>query len=93
MPQVHPVHELHEEEEQPVGLTELVERDDAGMIELGQRLGLAGEAFREGRIAADAGREDFEGDDAVERLLPGFVDRPHAALADEAQDFQLRETA
>ena len=45
MPQVHPVHELHEEEEQPVGLAELVERDDAGMIELGQRLGFAGEAF------------------------------------------------
>ena len=87
--QVHPVHELHEKVEQPVGLAELVERDDAGMVELGQRLGLAGEAFGKGRVVADARRQDFQGDDAVERLLPGFVDRAHAALADESQDFQL----
>ena len=46
-----------------------------------------------GRIVADARRQDFQGDDAVELLLPRFVNRAHAALADEFQDFQLRETS
>ena len=89
--QVYAVHELHEDEEQPVGLTEFVQRNDARMIELGQRLGLASEALRKGRIAADAGRENLEGDDAVERLLPGFVDSPHATLANEAENIQFGE--
>ena len=70
---------------------ELIQRHDAGMVQLGQRLGFAGEAFGERRIVADAGREDFQRDDAVQLLLPRLVNRAHAAFADEFEDFQLRK--
>ena len=40
-----------------------------------------------------SGRQDFQGDDAVQFLLPGLVNRAHAALADEFEDLQLREIA
>ena len=66
-------------------------RDDAGMIELRQRLGLAGEAFGKRGIVADAGRKNFQRDDAVELLLPRLIDRAHAAFADEFEDFELRK--
>ena len=41
--------------------------------------------------AADLGRQDLEGDEAVEARLPGLVDRAHAALAEQFQDLKLRE--
>ena len=59
------------------------------MIELGQRLGFAGEAFGKRGIPADAGRKNLQGHNAVQLLLPGLIDRAHAALADEFQNFQL----
>ena len=89
--QAHPVHVLHQEIVNPVRLAELVERDDVRMIQPGQRLGLAGEPFGERRVLPDAGRQDLEGDQAVEFLLAGLIDGAHAALADQFQDFQLGE--
>ena len=89
LPQVHAVHEFHQEEKKAVGLAEFVQRDDAGMIQLRQRLGFAGEAFGERGVIADAGRKNLERDDAVQFLLPRLVNRAHAALADEFEDFEL----
>ena len=40
------------------GLLGFVERDDAGMVELRQCLGLAGEAFGEGRVVAASEHDD-----------------------------------
>ena len=61
------------------------------MIELRQRLGLAGEALGKRGIVADAGRQNFQRDDAVQLFLPRLIDRAHAALADEFEDFELRK--
>ena len=61
------------------------------MIQLRERLGLAREATGERGVAANAGRKNFERDDAVQLLLPRLVNRAHAALADEFKHFQLRE--
>ncbi len=61
------------------------------MIELRQRLGLARETFGKRRVLADAGREDFQSDDAIQLFLPRFIDRAHAAFADEFENFQLRK--
>jgi hypothetical protein len=58
-----------------------------------KRLGFVREPFREGRVLANPRREDFEEDDAVQRPLPGSVNRAHATLADEAQAFELRKRA
>ena len=91
LPQVHAVHEFHEEIKQAVRPAEFVNRHDAGMIELRQRLGFAGEAFGKRGVVADAGRQNFQRDDAVQFLLPRLVNRAHAALADEFEDFELRK--
>ncbi len=41
MPQAHPIHKLHQKVEQTIGLPKLIQGDNAGMIQLGQRLGFA----------------------------------------------------
>ena len=38
-------------------------------------------------------RQDLEGDEAVERRLPGLVDRAHAALAEQLEDLELQTTS
>ena len=63
------------------------------MVEFSQRLRFTGEPLGKSRILADSWRQDFEGDHSVEFLLPGSIDRAHAALANEIQDFQLRKEA
>ena len=50
LPQVHAVHEFHEEVKQPVRSPELIDGDDAGMVQPGQRLGLAGEPLGKCRV-------------------------------------------
>ena len=75
----------------PVALAEFVEGDNAGVVQLRQRLGLAGEAVGKLLRLTDGGRQDFQGDDAVEILLPDLVNRAHAAFSDEFEDFKLRE--
>jgi hypothetical protein len=71
--------------------TKFKKRHDARMVQLRQRLGFAGEAFGERRIVADAGRQNFQRHDAIELFLARFVNRAHAAFADEFEDFQLRK--
>ena len=61
------------------------------MIQLRERPGFAREAPGERGVAADAGRKNFQRHEAVQFLLPRLVNRAHAALADEFQDFELRE--
>jgi hypothetical protein len=61
------------------------------MIQLCQCPGFTGEPFRKCRIIADPGRKNLQRNDAIELFLSGFVDRTHAALADEFQDFELRK--
>ena len=61
------------------------------MIELRQRLGFAGEALGKRRIVTNAGRKNFQRDDAVQLFLPRLIDRAHAAFADEFEDFELRK--
>ena len=87
--QAHPINVFHEKIEQPVSPPKLVERDDAGVVQLGERLGLAREAFGEGSVLADARRQNLERDNAVKFLLAGLIDGPHAPLSDQAKDFKL----
>jgi hypothetical protein len=77
------------------------------MIEEGEGLSFAGEAFGEpsvapssrqagspvpsGGVVAKVWWEDFEGNGTVESDLTGEIDGPHAAPADERGDFEFRE--
>ena len=63
------------------------------MVQPGQRPGLAGEPLGERRVLRRVGRDHLERHDPVEVLLPGLIDRAHAAAAEQLQDLELRESA
>ena len=66
----------------PLVLTDLEDRHDARMVEIGGRLGLGVEAFDVVLIGELAGQDHLEGDNAVEADLPGLKDDAHAAAGD-----------
>ena len=59
--QVHAVNILHQQIKQPVGLSEVVDRDNVRMTQLCECLGLASEAFGELRIFFSLGARGFSG--------------------------------
>ena len=87
--QVQAVHILHDEKRHALDLAEFVDGDDVGMIQPGQGAGLAVEAF--GKIRAPGGlrRENLERHDPVQHRLAGLINRPHAAFADQGENFEL----
>ncbi len=87
--QVHPVHEFHDEEIQSIRPAKIMDGDDARVVELGQRLGFAGEPFGKRGVVSNSGGQNLERHDSVEFFLPGFIHRPHAAAADQFDDFEL----
>ena len=70
---------------------EVVDGDDVGVAEAGEEAAFALETGGEGGVGAEVGREEFEGDEAIELGLAGLEDVAHAAGADEFEDFELRE--
>ncbi len=91
LPQVQPIHEFHEEIGEPVHLTELVDRDNVRMVQLGQRAGLSPEAFGKAGPARGLRRQNLQGDHPVKRALAGLIDRSHAPFADKPEKFKLRK--
>ena len=72
-------------------LAEVIDGDDVGVVEFGEGLGFVGEALGEGRIGGELRGEDFEGDDAVEGFLAGFVDGALSAAAAEGEEVEVGE--
>ena len=69
LPQVHPIHKLHQQVIQAVGLAEVIDGDDVGMVEPGQRLRFAGEALGEARVFSFSRARIFS---ATKRLSRGW---------------------
>jgi hypothetical protein len=82
------VDQLGDEQGVAVLLAHLIERDDAGMIEAGRRLGLTHHAARAGRAT---GIDRLDRDRALETAVPGLIDRAEAAAADTALDQEAVE--
>ena len=61
------------------------------MIQLGQCTGFAHETFGKLGVFADFPREYFQSDVAVELRLTRFVNGSHTPLAQQLNDFELRE--
>ena len=72
-----PVDVLHDQVVRP----DVIERTDMRMVQAGDRVRLALEAFAEGR------QHFLDGDDAVEPGVASLVDLAHAAGADRHDDF------
>ena len=88
-----PLDETHAEVMLALVLADLVDRDDARMIEVGRRLGLGIEAEDVGLIGELAGEDHLQRDGPVEAHLPGLKDNAHAAAGDLADDLVVAEVA
>ncbi len=91
LPQGGAVDQFHDEVVEAVRFAKLMHGDDRRVIQLGQCAGFAREAFGKGGIFADFRRQDFQSDVAVEPRLTRFVNGSHASLAQQLDDFELRE--
>ena len=73
---------LEHQEVHPVLGVEVVDGDDIGVVELGERQRLAAEALPRHLVGQRAGRQQLERDVALQALVMGGVDDAHAARAD-----------
>src|SRR5262249_12259686 len=74
----------------------LAAEEDAGdvlVVELGGAAGLLVEAAGAFRVAGHVGREDLQGDEAVELGVAGADDGGHAADADGFEQFEMGEAS
>ena len=85
-----PLHAVHRVVEEAVGLADGVNRYDVGITEAGEHAGLAEEALgrcRRGHL----GLQDLDRDGSLELDLAGEENRAHAARAELALHFVIRE--
>ncbi len=82
---------LHGEEVNALGFFNREDRDDAGMIEGGQGLGLAAEALQAIRVCGHRGRQHLERHVAAELRVGGAIHLAHAAGSDSCRDAVVGE--
>src|SRR5262249_53889549 len=87
------VDQLHGEVALAGVLADLVDRDDPGVVELGDGLGLVLEPAELEGAGPGAGADHLEGDGPVEAELPGPVDHAHGAVTQLAADLVVAEVA
>ena len=81
--------QLHGEVGPPVGEgAQLVDRDDAGVLELAGDLGLLDEAAEQLGVAAVAFQEHLDGEVAAQVVVSPFQDRSHAPPGDLAEELE-----
>ena len=83
--QIRAVDHAHVDEQHPVDLAVVVDRNDVGLLQPASRMSFALKALPEGRVVRNALREQLQRDDAVALGVLGLVDLTHAALADQPQ--------
>jgi hypothetical protein len=74
--------EFHRKPRQTVRLADIVNRDDARMLQTRGGGGLGAKTFARGGAREFSGGEHFHRDDAPEPLLPRAVHHAHAAASD-----------
>jgi hypothetical protein len=79
--QARPFHELHGEVVPALELSDLVNRDDAGVVQVGDGLGLVPEAAHLVVVGPGPGADHLEGDRPIQAELSRPVDDPHASPA------------
>jgi hypothetical protein len=73
-------------------LTDLVERHDVRVVERSDHLGFEAQpAERLSSRPQDACPDRLEGDDAIEPLVPGLVDKSHPAAGDLVEQLELAD--
>ncbi|MCO5168447.1 MAG: hypothetical protein M9894_19070 [Planctomycetes bacterium] len=78
--------QLHGQVADAVGLADVVDRDDVAVREARRGAGLVEEALHVLARGVDAREERLQGHRALQALVHGLVDGPHAALGDQRRD-------
>ncbi len=89
LPQRDSVHKLHDQVKHVLGLAEIVNGHNVWVREFRKRFRLQHESLRKCLILLSLRRKDFQGDHAIERLLKGLVNDPHAASAETFQQLKV----
>jgi hypothetical protein len=82
---------LHHHEVDAIERVNLVDGDDIRVIQSRSGLGLLHEAALAVRIGHLFGRQEFDGDEAVQARVPRFVHHTHATLADLFEQLVVAE--
>lgn len=89
VPEILALQQLHDDEESPVILAEVMHGHDVGVAQPGARLRLTEEAgaelVRDGGLAGD----ELERDEALQYGVVGFEDHAHATAADPFENLGL----
>ena len=78
--------DFHHDIELAVALADVVDRDDARMIQRGQRSGFLLETPDGGGAGGRLDAQDLDGDIPAELRVPGAIDLSHAAGAEQSDD-------
>ena len=76
----------HDQVVRAIDAADVVDAADVGMVQRGDRPGLALEACPRIGIAGDVARQDLDGDRAIEARVAGLVDLAHPAGAERRGD-------
>jgi len=86
------IEKFHGDERLLAVLADFVDGADVGVVESGRGAGFAAEAFEGLRVAGEFFGKKFEGDEAAEFRVFGFVDDSHAAAAEFFEDAVVRDS-
>ena len=86
MLQILAAQELHREERLSLVLAEIVDGDDVPVRELAGGARFAEEALAQLGVVLDGGRDDLQGDFALEQRVVGLIDNAHPTLTDFLDD-------
>ncbi len=81
--------ELHDEIDHPAGLADAIDRDDAGVLELGGRTGFALEPLDELLVEREGKRQDLDRHVSLQLLFARLEDDGHSAAAQLFEDLVL----
>ena len=84
---------LHHQEVDAVLVADVVKGADMRVVQAGDGAGFALEALAKFRVGGQVGRQNLDGDGAVEARVFRAIDLAHAAGADERQDLVGAETS
>ena len=77
-----PFHQLHYQGRSPVGVFQTVNSGDVRIIERGQGLRFAAEPRHALNVVSNTGREDLEGNIAIQPRVAGAIDFSHPTRAE-----------
>jgi hypothetical protein len=84
--QVVALEQLHRHVELAVGVAQVVDGDDVGVVQAADGFGLALEALMQLVLVGQHRREHLEGHHTAQALVPGAVNHTHGALAQLVED-------